>query len=59
MIFAYLAIVVGMTLILYPYHLRRWIAWAIARPARMQLAGAAYMALGAFFVALGVLVFTP
>jgi len=56
-IFAYLAIVIGMTLILYPYYLRRWIAWAITRPLRMQLAGAASAALGAFFVALGLLVF--
>ena len=56
-IFAYLAIVMGMCLILYPYYLRRWIDWVIARPLRMQIAGAAAVALGAFFVGLGLLVF--
>jgi len=56
-IFAYLAIIIGMTLILYPYYLRRWIAWCIARSIRMQVAGAASVALGAFFVVLGVRVF--
>ena len=56
-IFAYLAIVVGMTLILYPYFLRRWIDWTVARPARLQIAGALSAALGAFFVVLGLLVF--
>ena len=56
-IFAYLAIILGMTLILYPYYLRRWIDWCVAQPVRLQLAGAASAVLGAFFVALGLLVF--
>ena len=56
-IFTYLAIVIGMWLILYPYYLRRWIEWCVAQPLRMQLAGAASAVLGAFFVALGLLVF--
>jgi len=56
-IFAYLAIIIGMTLILYPYYLRRWIDWCVARSIRMQVAGAAGVALGAFFVGLGLLVF--
>jgi len=56
-IFAYLAIVIGMTLILYPYYLRRWLDWVTARPVRMKIAGAAAMALGAFLAALGLLVF--
>ena len=56
-VFAYLAIILGMTLILYPYYLRRAIDWCIARPLRLQLAGAASALLGAFFVALGALVF--
>ena len=59
MIFTYVAIVIGMWLILYPYYLRRWADWVTARPIRMQLAGAASVALGAFFVALGLLVFRP
>ena len=56
-IFVYIAIVIGMALILYPYYLRRWIDWVVARPLRMQVAGAAGAALGAFFLALGVMVF--
>ena len=56
-IFAYAAIVSGMWLILYPYYLRRWIDWAVARPLRLQVAGVASLALGAFFLALGLLVF--
>jgi hypothetical protein len=56
-IFAYLAIVVGMTLILYPYYLRRWLAWCATRPIRLQVAGAISAALGALFVTLGLTAF--
>jgi len=55
--FTYIAIVIGMCLILYPYYLRRWIDWCVARPVRLQVAGAASVALGAFFAGLGVFVF--
>lgn len=56
-IFTYAAILAGMWLILYPYYLRRWLEWTVARPGRMQLAGAAGAALGACFVVLGMRVF--
>ena len=56
-IFAYIAIVIGMWLILYPYYLRRWLVWCVAEPMRMRIAGVLGAALGGFFVALGVLAF--
>ena len=56
-IFAYLAIVIGMTLILYPYYLRRWLDWCVAKPVRLLISGVFSAALGACFVALGLLVF--
>lgn len=52
-IFAYVAIVAGMTLILYPYYLRRWIDWLTARSVRMTVAGVLALALGALFIGLG------
>jgi hypothetical protein len=51
--FAYACIVAGMFLILYPYYLRRALAFFAARPLCMRLAGAAALALGACFAALG------
>ena len=51
-VFAYAAIVAGMTLILYPYYLRRWLDAAGACPARMRATGAAALALGALFIGL-------
>ncbi|MFZ4397048.1 MAG: hypothetical protein ACOYOU_15645 [Kiritimatiellia bacterium] len=56
-IFTYVAIIIGMGLILYPYYLRRWLDWCAARPGRLQGAGSVSLALGLFFVALGWLVF--
>ena len=56
-IFSYLAIVIGMTLILYPYYLRRWLDWCAAKPVRMLISGVLSTALGAVFLALGLLVF--
>ena len=56
-IFAYVSIVAGMTLILYPYYLRRWIDWTAARPVRMRAAGACTLALGALFIGLGLTLF--
>ena len=56
-VFAYIAIVLGMTLILYPYYLRRALDWLAAHPLRLRVAGAASAVVGAFFIALGLLVF--
>jgi len=56
-ILAYAAIVAGMVLILYPYYLRRWLAWLAARPASLRVAGAASALLGLFFLVLGVFSF--
>ena len=55
-IFTYIAIVAGMVLILYPYHMRDALAWFAARPARLRASGIALLALGAFFLVLGVVV---
>jgi hypothetical protein len=53
----YLAIIAGMWLLLYPYYLRRWLAWSADRPGRMRLVGAASAALGGILLALGFGVF--
>ena len=54
--FAYAAVVTGMALILYPYFLRRWLDWLAVKPGRLRAAGAASLALGALFLALGLAV---
>jgi hypothetical protein len=56
-ILAYTSIVAGMTLILYPYYLRRALDWFAARPERMRLCGTASLLLGALLAALGFTVF--
>jgi hypothetical protein len=53
----YLGIIVGMWLLLYPYHLRRWLEWSAAHPVRMLTAGATSALLGAILVVLSLGVF--
>jgi hypothetical protein len=50
---AYLCIVKGMVLLLYPWKMRQAIAWMTARPALFRLGGALNVLLGLFLVALG------
>lgn len=52
-LFAYLCIVAGMVLLLYPWKLRQMIAWLTARVARVRWAGVAVAFAGAAFIALG------
>jgi hypothetical protein len=49
-IFAYISIMLGMTLILYPYYLRRWLDWLAARQTRMQIWGGTSLAVGGLFL---------
>ena len=53
---AYLCIVWGMVLLLYPWKLRQVIAWATARPAIFRGIGALHILLGIFLISLGALV---
>jgi hypothetical protein len=53
----YLGIIAGMWLLLYPYQLRRWLAWSAAQPGRMLATGATGAALGACLLVLGLSVF--
>ncbi len=50
---AYLCIVKGMILILYPWKMRQLIIWITQRPARFRLAGALDVLLGLFLIGLG------
>ena len=50
--FAYLCIIKGMLLILYPWYLRRELAWTAESPLRIRAVGAARALLGAVFLAL-------
>ena len=54
-VFAYVCAVIGMVGMFYPWHLRRLLTWRAAKPARVIAFGAAYLAIGALFVVLGVL----
>ena len=53
---AYLCIVWGMTLLLYPWKLRQAIAWATARPAIFRSIGALHVLVGVVLIGLGALV---
>ena len=53
---AYVAIVAGMDLILYPYHLRRALQWLTAAPLRLRLVALTSAALGAFLIGLALTV---
>ena len=53
---AYICIVKGMILILYPWKLRQAVVWVTQRPALFRAAGAAHALLGVFLIALGALV---
>jgi len=50
---AYLCIVTGMILILYPWKMRQAIAWITRRPALFRLAGTLNALLGLFLIGLG------
>jgi Na+/glutamate symporter len=50
---AYLCIVKGMILLLYPWKMRQATAWLTARPALFRLAGALNALLGLFLIGLG------
>jgi hypothetical protein len=50
---AYLCIVKGMVLLLYPWKLRQAIVWVTARPALFRIGGACNALLGLFLIALG------
>lgn len=52
--FAYIGIVAGMILMLYPWKLRQAIAWLTAQPVRVRLAGVTLAALGGVIVGVGV-----
>ena len=54
-VFAYVCAVTGMIGMFYPWHLRRAITWRVAKQARVTGFGAAYLAIGALFLALGTL----
>ena len=51
--FAYLVIVWGMILILYPWKLRQFLDWQVAVPGRMKLMAALRVALGVVLLVLG------
>ena len=51
--FAYLCIVKGMVLILYPWHMRRAIVYVTARPWLLRTVAAAHLGLGLLLIALG------
>jgi len=50
---AYVCIVAGMTLLLYPWKLRQAAVWLTRSPALFRLSGALHILLGLLFVALG------
>ncbi len=52
-VYAYIAAIVGMYSMFYPWHARRAIAWTAARPKAMLAFGAAFTAVGALFAVLG------
>jgi uncharacterized protein YjeT (DUF2065 family) len=52
-IFAYVCIVKGMTLLLYPWKMRQAIVWLTARPALFRFAGGLHILLGLAFIGLG------
>jgi len=54
-VFAYVCAVTGMIGMFYPWHLRRAITWRVAKQSRVTGFGAAYLAIGALFLALGTL----
>ena len=54
--FVYLCIVAGMILLLYPWYLRRALAFLAGHPARMRAGGAATLLLVAGFITLGLTV---
>lgn len=51
--FAYVCIIKGMTLLLYPWKMRQVVVWLTARPALLRAAGALNLLLGILFIALG------
>ena len=51
---AYISIVKGMTLLLYPWKMRQIIVWIKARPQLMRAGGAINLALGAALLILGI-----
>jgi hypothetical protein len=53
---AYVCIVWGMILLLYPWKLRQVIVWATARPALFRFLGALVVLFGLFLIGLGALV---
>jgi len=55
--FAYLAIVMGMIYMLYPWKLRQHIIWVTARPALLRSLGMVHVLLGILMIALGATVF--
>ena len=54
-VFAYVCAVIGMFGMFYPWHLRRALAWRAGKKMRVLYFGAAYLAIGALFLALGTL----
>ncbi len=54
-VFAYVCAVVGMIGMFYPWHLRRTLTWRAAKQSRVVCFGAAYLAIGVLFLALGTL----
>lgn len=52
-VFAYIAIVMGMVYLLYPWKLRQQIVWVTARPALFRAAGLAKALFGILLLALG------
>jgi len=52
-VFAYIAIIMGMAYLLYPWKLRRQIVWVTARPALFRTLGAFDVLLGILMIALG------
>ena len=52
-VFAYIAIVLGMVYLLYPWKLRQQIVWVTARPVLFRAAGAAEALFGILLLALG------
>ena len=54
-VFAYVCAVIGMVGMFYPWHIRRALAWRAAKQSRVMAFGAAYLAIGALFLVLGIL----
>ena len=56
-VWAYLAVVAGMALVLAPFYFRRWSAWWVAQDARLRAGGVVKLALGLFILSLAQFVY--